>query len=192
MEIQKHTKSLGNDMPKVIKCLYYAVTLFGNIMINKIPSRHIRKWFYRLMGAKLGRNTFPCRRVEILLPKGLKLADNVAVGWYAELDARGGIIVDHDTNISSHVKIITGSHDIDDPDYTADFKPVYVGHHCWIGTGAVILQNVSIGDGAVVAAGAVVTKDIPAGEVWGGVPAKYIRKRNCELSYKIGAPPILH
>ena len=192
MEIQKHTKSLGNDMPKVIKCLYYAVTLFGNIMINKIPSRHIRKWFYRLMGAKLGRNTFPCRRVEILLPKGLKLADNVAVGWYAELDARGGIIVDHDTNISSHVKIITGSHDIDDPDYTADFKPVYVGHHCWIGTGAVILQNVSIGDGAVVAAGAVVTKDIPAGEVWGGVPAKYIRERNCELSYKIGAPPILH
>lgn len=192
MEIQKHTKSLGNDMPKVIKCLYYAVTLFGNIVINKIPSRHIRKWFYRLMGAKLGRNTFPCRRVEILLPKGLELADNVAVGWFAELDARGGIIVEHDTNISSHVKIITGSHDIDDSDYTADFKPVHVGHHCWIGTGAVILQNVSIGDGAVVAAGAVVTKDIPAGEVWGGVPAKYIRKRNCELNYKIGAPPILH
>ena len=119
-------------------------------------------------------------------------ADNVAVGWFAELDARGGIIVEHDTNISSHVKIITGSHDIDDSDYTADFKPVHVGHHCWIGTGAVILQNVSIGDGAVVAAGAVVTKDIPAGEVWGGVPAKYIRKRNCELNYKIGAPPILH
>lgn len=65
--------------------------------------------------------------------------------------------MEHDTNISSHVKMITGSHDIDDPDFTADFNPIHVGHHCWIGTGAIILQGVNIGDGAVVAAGAVVT-----------------------------------
>lgn len=100
-------------MSKPVKCIYYAVTLFGNAIWNKIPSRHLRKWFYQLLGAKMGKNTFPCRRVEILLPQGLKLGDGVAVGWFAELDARGGITVDHDTNISSHVKMITGSHDID-------------------------------------------------------------------------------
>ena len=109
----EHTKSLGNQMSKPVKCIYYAVTLFGNAIWNKIPSRHLRKWFYQLLGAKMGKNTFPCRRVEILLPQGLKLGDGVAVGWFAELDARGGITVDHDTNISSHVKMITGSHDID-------------------------------------------------------------------------------
>ena len=54
--------------------------------------------------------------MEVLLPKALKLAEGVSVGWFAELDARGGITVEHDTNISSHVKMITGSHDIDDPD----------------------------------------------------------------------------
>ena len=155
-------------MPKALKVIYYSIVLFGNVVINKLPSRHLRKWFYQMMGAQIGKNTYPCRRVEVLLPRGLKLTDGVAVGWFAELDARGGITVDHDTNISSHVKLITGSHDIDDPDFTADFRPIKIGHHCWIGTGATILQGVNIGDGAVVAAGAVVTKDIPPYEVWGG------------------------
>lgn len=183
--MKEHTKSLGNDMPKLVKYIYYTIVLFGNVFINKIPSRHIRKWFYQLMGAKIGKNSFPCRRVEVLLPKGLQLADGVAVGWFVELDARGGITVDHDTNISSHVTLITGSHDIDDPNFTADFKPIKIGHHCWIGTGATVLQGVTIGDGAIVAAGAVVTKDIPAYEVWGGVPAKFIRKRSDNLDIQL-------
>lgn len=163
-------KSISNNMSKVKKSVYYAVILWGNRVINKLPSRHLRKWFYQMLGAEFGKNTLPSRRVEILLPKALKLGDNVGVGWFAELDARGGITVDHDTNISSHVKLITGSHDINDPEFTADFLPIHIGHHVWIGTGAIILQGVTIGDGAVVAAGAVVTKDIPPYEVWGGYP----------------------
>lgn len=190
--MREHHKSLGNIMSKPVKAVYYAIVLFGNVVINKIPSRHVRKWFYQLLGADIGNGTFLCRRVEVLLPMGLKLADSVAVGWFAELDARGGITIGHDTNISSHVKLITGSHDIDDPDFTADFRPINIGHHCWIGTGAIVLQGVNIGDGAVVAAGAVVTKDIPPFEVWGGVPAKYIKDRPQNMLYKIGAPTILH
>lgn len=185
-------KSMGNDMPRPLKAAYYAVTLFGNAFVNKLPSRHLRRWFYQLLGAKIGRNSTPCRRVEVLLPRGLRIADNVAIGWFAELDARGGISIDHDTNISSHVKIITGSHDIDDPGFTADFLPVRIGHHCWIGTGAMVLQGVTIGDGAVVAAGAVVTKDVPPYAVVGGVPAKVIRERRRDLDYSVSGAPILH
>ncbi len=185
-------KSMGNDMSKLHKAVYYAVTLWGNRVINKLPSRHIRKWFYQLLGARFGENCFPCRRVEILLPKGLELGDRVAIGWFAELDARGGIAVGHDTNISSHAKLITGSHDIDDPDFKADFLPIHIGHHCWIGTGAMILQGVNIGDGAVVAAGAVVNKDVDAWTVVGGVPAKVLRKRNDKVDYKTGKPPIFY
>ena len=185
-------KSMGNDMPKPAKAVYYAVTLWGNRIINKLPSRHIRRWFYQILGAKFGKNCFPCRRVEILLPKGLELGDGVAVGWFAELDARGGIKVGHDTNISSHVKLITGSHDIDDPDYTADFLPIHIGHHVWIGTGAMVLQGVKIGDGAVVAAGAVVTKDVEPWTVAGGIPARKIGTRRNEVAYKTGKLPILY
>lgn len=190
--MKTHEKSLGSEMSKPLKCVYYAVTLFGNMIVNKVPSRHLRKWFYQILGAKIGENTVLCRRVEVLYPKGLKLERNIAVGWFAELDARGGVTIDHDTNVSSHVKMITGSHDVDDPQFTADFKPIHIGHHCWIGTGATVLHGVSIGDGAVVAAGAVVTKDIPPYEIWGGVPAKFIRKRNPELEYEIKGAPILH
>ena len=188
----EHHKSLGNGMPKPAKYIYYSIVLLGNMIVNKIPSRHLRKWFYVMLGAKIGNNAVLCRRVEVLLPMGLYVADNVSIGWFAELDARGGITIDHDTNISSHVKMITGSHDIDDPMFTADFKAIHVGHHCWIGTGATVLQGVTIGDGAVVAAGAVVTKDVEPYTVVGGVPAKYIRKRTEKLSYEINGAPLLH
>lgn len=190
--MSEHHKSLGNEMSKPVKAVYYAIVLFSNTVVNKLPSRHLRKWFYQIMGAEIGKKTFPCRRVEILFPKGLKLADGVAIGWFAELDARGGITVDHDTNISSHVKLITGSHDLDDSDFTADFRPITIGHHCWVGTGAIILQGVTIGDGAVIAAGAVVTKDVPPYEVWGGVPAKHIRNRGKDLKYSIKSAQLLH
>ncbi len=185
-------KPINQQMSKPIKYIYYPVVLFGNVFVNKIPSRHLRKWFYKILGAKIGKNTVIYRRTDVLFPKGLELANNIAVGWFADLDARGGITVGDNTNISSHAKLITGSHNIDDPEFKASFLPINIGHHCWIGTGAIILQGVTIGDGAVVAAGAVVTKDIPAFEVWGGIPAKFIRKRNPEVTYQCGTAPMLH
>lgn len=185
-------KSMGNDMCKLHKAVYYAVTLWGNRIINKLPSRHIRRWFYQMLGAKLGKDCFPSRRVEILLPKGLKLGDRVSVAWFVELDARGGIVVGHDTNISSHVKLITGSHDVNDPKFTADFLPIHIGHHCWIGTGAMILQGVRVGDGAVVAAGSVVTKDVEPWSVVAGIPAKKISTRHDNVDYHTGKTPMFY
>ena len=58
-------------MSKPVKCIYYAVTLFGNAIWNKIPSRHLRKWFYQMLGAKMGKNTFPCHRVPTDIPSNL-------------------------------------------------------------------------------------------------------------------------
>lgn len=190
--MKEHNESLGKNMPKPIKAVYYAVTLFFNSVLNKLPSRHLRKWTLQLLGAKLGKHALFFRRVEVLYPKGLDVDDRVTVGWFAELDARAGIHISHDVNISSHAKLITGSHDVDAPDFASDFRPINIGHHVWIGTGAIILQGVTIGDGAVVAAGAVVTKDIPPYEVWGGVPAKFIRKRSTELRYQMKGAPFLH
>lgn len=56
-------------------------------------------------------------------------------------------------------------------------KPVKIGNHVWIGTRVTILKGVNIGDGAVIAAGSVITKDIPAGSLAAGVPAKIIRDK---------------
>jgi acetyltransferase-like isoleucine patch superfamily enzyme len=61
-------------------------------------------------------------------------------------------------------------------------KPIIIGNDVWIGANAVILKGVEIGDGAVVAAGAVVNKPIAAYEIWGGVPAKKIGQRKNHLT----------
>ena len=184
--------TINHQMSKPIKILYYSIVLFVNAVVNKIPSRHLRKWVYEALGTKIGKDSVICRRTEILFPRGLEIQNNVSVGWWVDIDARGGIKIGNNTNISSHTTFITGSHDIDDPKFTAKFMPIIIGNNCWIGTGAMVLQGVHIGDGAVVAAGAVVTKDVPANEVWGGVPARRIRDRNPIYSYQIKGAPMLH
>ena len=60
---------------------------------------------------------------------------------------------------------------------TDNVPPPVIGDDVWIGVNVVILRGVRIGDGAVIAAGAVVAKDVPENEIWGGVPARFIRKR---------------
>lgn len=180
-------------MGKVKKCVIYAMTLFYNAIINKIPSRHMRKWFLMILGAKFGERTYLFRRAEVLKPYGLKIGKRTSIGWFTLLDARGGLDIGNNVNISSYVKIITGSHDINSPQFEAKFEPVKIEDNVWIGSGAIILQNVTIGRGAVVAAGAVVTKDIEENSVVGGVPAKFITKRDENAThYTQDSAMILH
>lgn len=167
--------------------------IIGNIIINKIPSRSIRRLYYKIMGMKIGKNTIIFRRADILAPDKIVIGENTSIGWFTHLDGRGGLFVGDNTNISSYTKFITGTHDIDDKDYvTAQFNPIKIGSRVWICTGAIILPGVTIGDGAVVAAGAVVTKDVAPYTVVGGVPAKMIRKRREDLDYTLPKTQILH
>lgn len=157
----------------------------GNTVINKIPIWALRKAFYRAMGMRLGEDSVVFRRAEVLDPAHVQIASNVSVGWFTLLDGRGGIEIDRNVNISSYVKIITGTHDVDSPDFAPLFEKVVVEERAWVCTGATILGGVTIGRGAVVAAGAVVTKDVPDYAVVGGVPAKVISSRAEGLSYVI-------
>ena len=78
--------------------------------------------------------------------------------------------------IGHNVVLATINHDLE-PEHRADLwlKPIHIGKNVWIGANATILAGVSIGENAVVAAGAVVTKDVQDGVVVGGVPAKIIK-----------------
>ena len=89
---------------------------------------------------------------------------------------QGGIYIGDDCLIGHQVVIATLNHDLD-PAHRKDLlpKPVKLGNNVWVGAHATILAGVTVGDNAVIAAGAVVTKDIPANTVAAGVPAKVIK-----------------
>ena len=180
-----------NDMAHWKKYIYYPLTFFRNDIINKIPSRHFRRFVDKMLGARFGKGSFLFRRTEILFPKGLYIGEHSNVGWFSLLDARGGIKIGNNVTVASYSKLITGSHDIDSPNFEAKFLPIIIDDYVWICTGATICQNVHIGEGAVVAAGAVVVEDVPPYTVVGGVPAKKIKDRKKGMIYHTSTP-LLH
>ena len=83
--------------------------------------------------------------------------------------------------IGEDARLLTGSHSLTSPTFDLVTKPITINDNVWIATGAIVLPGVTIGEGAVVAAGSVVTKDVEPWTVVGGNPAKFIKKR--ELKY---------
>ncbi|WP_067450516.1 sugar O-acetyltransferase [Nocardia alba] len=104
--------------------------------------------------------------------------DNVFVNQGCTFMDKGGIRIGNGVMIAPKVSLITGGHPLplaERREYLC-FAPIVIEDDVWIGTAAVITQGVSIGAGTVVAAGAVVTHDVPAGVVVAGVPARVIKK----------------
>lgn len=89
-----------------------------------------------------------------------------------------------------HVQLYTSDHDPDAPDFARRDAPIVIGDHAWIGSRALILPGVTIGAGAVVAAGSIVTKDVPPYTIVAGQPAKVLRERGTrQFTYQITKSP---
>ena len=91
----------------------------------------------------------------------------------------------NNVSISHRVNIFTGTHNHRSSDFCFIYKPIRIDDYVWIGVGSSILSGVHIGRGAVVCAGAVVTKDVPDYAIVGGIPARVIGKRNEDLHYTV-------
>ena len=155
--------------------------------ISTIASHHIRDFFYKYVYlVDMGKGAVIYYGTEIRKPTSLKIGDGSIIGDNAILDARCGIKIGCDVNLSSNVSIWSLQHDHRDPQFrcTPDhYGPVVIGDRAWIGPNTLILPRVTIGEGAVVAGGAVVTKDVPPFTIVGGIPAKEIGHRNQSLNY---------
>jgi acetyltransferase-like isoleucine patch superfamily enzyme len=158
-----------------------------NTLICRIPLTSARMSLYALLGV-----AFEDRRTGVIMldsevraPEQLHIGRNSAIGRHCTIDARGGIRIGRDVNISSNARLQTAKHLIDDPDFMDEYSPIAIGDRAWIAEAAIVLGGVTIGEGAVVAAGAVVTKDVKSFSVVGGVPAQLIRMRSEDLRYHL-------
>ena len=115
---------------------------------------------------------------ELKYPENLVLGERVVIGVNVTLGAHSTIRLDDHVRISKDVVIETAGLDFSTatPPYKHISAPITVGEGAWIGTRSIILGGVTIGRHAVVAAGSVVTKDVPEGAIVAGIPARVIRR----------------
>ena len=153
--------------------------------------RRSQKWRLRLRGVRLnrnvkvggnvhfGENTVIEEGCRIIGEPGITIGKNFYANAYVHM--LGGITIGDDVIVGPKVIMWARDHGIskDKPirEQPHFVKPITIGHDAWIGAAAVILKGVHIGDGAVVAAGSVVTKDVPAFAIVAGVPASVIKYR---------------
>jgi putative colanic acid biosynthesis acetyltransferase WcaF len=162
-----------------------------NHVVNRIPLTGMRMRAYAALGVQLENpdDAMISLGVEMWRAGALSMARRSVIGQRCYVDARAGIRVESDVSISREVCILTATHKVDCPDFSPTFGAVHFAPRSWIGMRAVILPGVSIGEGAVVGAGAVVSQDVDPYTVVGGVPAKFLRKRAEPMSYKLDWRP---
>lgn len=109
--------------------------------------------------------------------KNITIGKNVFLNMGCKFQDQGGIFIGDGSLIGHNVVLATLNHAMDPEDRATMIPaPIHIGKRVWIGANATVLPGVTIGDGAIVAAGAVVTKDVPENTVVGGVPARVMRK----------------
>jgi acetyltransferase-like isoleucine patch superfamily enzyme len=155
-------------------------------IIASLPFHTLRIFLLRATKARIGKKVGIYRGFEVRSPWKLRIGDNSVIGHGAMLDARMGLTIGQNVNLSNEVMIWTLHHDYNDPGFAQTGKPVVIEDYAWICSRAIILPGVVIGQGAVVAAGAVVTSNVLPYNVVGGVPAKLIAMRNQDLHYNLG------
>jgi O-antigen/teichoic acid export membrane protein/acetyltransferase-like isoleucine patch superfamily enzyme len=193
---RRATGAVGNRVHRFASALIRYVT--SNI-ISHVPSYAIRHmWYRRVLGWYIG------PRASVLMGQRITVGGIRASGRRVSIDegtvinhgcliyTTGGLVIGRNVSVSTGVWLITGTHDMSDPDFKDEYKPIVIDDYAWIGARATILAGVTIGKGAVIMAGAMVTRDVPPFAVVGGVPAKVVGERPLkDPVYSLNYRPLL-
>lgn len=156
-------------------------------VLGYIPSHEIRLMLFDLAGVKIGEGSTIHIGARFYQPNNVTIGKGTIIGDHATLDGREKLTIGDHVDIASEVMIFNGEHDIHSATFEPVTAPVTIGDYVFIGPRAIILPGVTLGRGAVVAAGAVVTKDVKKLAIVAGVPAEIIGKRRVKkLNYNLG------
>lgn len=139
--------------------------------------KYWRNFILRIFGAKIGSNTLIYSNVTIWAPWNLEVGDNCCIGSSVDCYNQGKIRIGNNTTISQKSYLCASTHDYNKPDFPLLLKPISIGNGVWIAADAFIGPNVNIGHNAIVAARAVVVKNVDDNTVVGGNPALKIKDR---------------
>lgn len=156
-------------------------------LVSIVPLNVVRIVCLRLLGARIGRGIAVNHGIQIRVPRRIVLGDDVFLAEDVILDGRGGLRIGSHTSINSRAQIWTAQHDWQAPDFAYVQATTTIGAWCWISANVIVLPGVTIGEGAVIAAGSVVTKDVEPWVLAAGVPARKIRDRPNVRGYQLGA-----
>ena len=180
--------SFGQKIKKQIFIFFIGYERYLIHRIKMFPSHAVRNWVYRNIYLVDKHKTsviyFGC---EIRSGVNLHIGKGSIIGDNCILDARQGIYIGENVNLSSEVHLWTEAHDVNDPYFRSmpcNHGPIHIGNRAWLGSNVTVLDNVSIGEGAVVCSGAVVTKDVEPYAIVARIPAKKIGERSKDLRYE--------
>ena len=184
IKIVKKKKSIFSVFITYFSGLYtYTLRIAG-----MIPSFTLRKFIYKnIFMMKIGKGTKIRGFVEFIAPWNIEIGENTMIGQECKLDGRNGLLIGNNVNISDCVAIWTEQHDINDKNFACNEKggKVTVGNRVWLGFRSVVLPNINIEEGVVLATGAIATKSCEKFSLYAGVPAKKIKDRNNNLEYDL-------
>ena len=168
------------------------LAFFYNFFVGRFPSRTLRTLYLRGYLARFGRGTGVQMGCRFLNGRKIYLGDRNVINFDCLLDGRRyAIRVGTDVSIGPEASILTLAHDPQSPDFEDKGGQVTIGDHAWICYRAIILPGTRIGEGAVVGAGAVVTRDVEPYMIVAGSPARVVGTRSKSLRYRCEYSPWL-
>jgi O-antigen/teichoic acid export membrane protein/acetyltransferase-like isoleucine patch superfamily enzyme len=170
-----------------------------NHIINSIPSHTLRlAWYRRVLGWSIAPTATILMGQHIQMAGVRSSGRRVSIGMGAVINhgcllyTTGGLLIGENVSISAGAWLITGTHNINDPNFADDYLPIVIDDYVWIASRATIMPGVTVGRGAIVMAGAVVTHDVEPYAVVGGVPARRIGTRDLtNPAYTLKYRPLL-
>ena len=158
-------------------------------LLSIIPSQYLRKLILKyIFRMNLSLTSILYGGFKIIKANKIEINAHSVIGHNVTLDGRSGIYIGRNVNISSEVMIWTKQHDYNDSNFKIVGGKVIIEDFVWISARAIILPGVNIGEGAIIAAGSVVTKNILPYSIVAGVPARNIGKREGSLNYNPSKP----